>query len=156
MHIFGKMLTGAFLAISLQVSALAADGRASADEAMAMVKKAQAYLKANGQEKAIAAFNNPKGEFADRDLYIFLMDMSGKLHAHGGNARLIGKNIAEVKDSDEKQFVKYFIETAKGKGSGWVDYKWPNPVNLQIEQKSTYIEKAGDMMLGCGIYKTAK
>jgi len=47
--------------------------------------------KANGQAKALAAFNDPKGNFVSKDLYIFALDMSGKIIAHGVNAALIGK-----------------------------------------------------------------
>lgn len=36
---------------------------------------------------------------------------------------------------------------------GWVDYKWPNPVSIALEAKSSYVEKAGDVIIGCGTYK---
>jgi cytochrome c len=42
---------------------------------------------------------------------------------------------------------------AKTKGTGWVDYKWVNPVSKKIEPKSTYIQKGDEYFLGCGIYK---
>jgi hypothetical protein len=37
--------------------------------------------------------------------------------------------------------------------SGWVDDKWPNPVTKDIAQESTYVEKYGKYVIGCGIYK---
>ena len=133
--------------------AVAASDKGSAEEAIALVKKAAAYIKANGKEKAFAEFNNPSGSFKDRDLYIFAMDMNGVMNAHGVNAKLIGKNMLAIKDVDDKQFIKTFIEVANSKGKGWVDYKWPNPTSKAIEAKSTYIEKADDLVIGCGIYK---
>ena len=151
-----KLLAGlvfSLFALALSGTAFAAD-KGSADEAAAMVKKAVAYLKANGKEKAFAEFSNPNGQFKDRDLYIFVMDMSGKSLAHGANAKLIGKNLMELKDADGKSFVKSFFDVANSKGKGWVDYKWPNPVNAAVEQKSTYIEKVDDIVVGCGIYKS--
>ena len=42
-------------------ASFAAVERATAKEAEAMVKKAVAFLKANGKEKAIPEFNNNKG-----------------------------------------------------------------------------------------------
>jgi len=45
------------------------------------------------------------------------------------------------------------VEVAKGKGKGWVEYKWPNPVNSAIESKASYVERVDDMLVGSGIYK---
>jgi len=59
----------------------------------------------------------------------------------------------ELKDADGEFFIKKFIEVAKTKGNGWVDYKWVNPVSKKIEPKSTYIQKVDEYFLGCGIYK---
>ena len=97
-------------------SAVAASDKGSAEEAIALVKKAAAYIKANGKEKAFAEFNKPDGSFKDRDLYIFAMDMSGVMNAHGVNPKLIGKSLAGLKDVDDKQFIKSFIDVANSKG----------------------------------------
>ncbi|MBC7378039.1 MAG: cache domain-containing protein [Burkholderiaceae bacterium] len=128
--------------------------RGTADEATALLKKATAYLKANGRDKAFAEFNNPTGAFKDRDLYVMVYDKTGTNLAHGANAKLIGKNLVELKDADGKLIVKSFVDVAfSGAGKGWVDYKWPNPVSKAVEQKSTYIERYEDVMVGVGIYK---
>lgn len=58
-----------------------------------------------------------------------------------------------MKDADGKAFIKSLIDTAQKRGSGWVEYKWPNPVTKVIESKSTYVEKAGNLIVACGIYK---
>ncbi|MES2261379.1 MAG: cache domain-containing protein [Pseudomonadota bacterium] len=133
--------------------AAAAANVGTADEAVAMVKKAIAYLNANGKDKAFAEFNNPNGQFKDRDLYIAVLDANGMTLAHGGNAKLIGKQMIDLKDVDDKFFIKSFLDVARTKGSGWVDYKWPNPVSKVMEKKSTYVERAGDLVFICGIYK---
>ena len=146
------LLFGLF-AMTLSHAALAASDKGSADEAIALVKTAVNYVKANDKEKAYAEFNNNKGQFIDRDLYIFVFDMTGKTLAHGTNPRLLGKNMIDLKDADGKYFIKSIIEVANTKGKGWVDYKWTNPVSKAIEQKSTYIEKVGDVLVACGIYK---
>jgi len=125
----------------------------TADEAIAMVKKATAYMNANGREKTIADINRADPQFKDRDLYIFVTDMNGKQLANAATPRLIGKDILELKDSNGKYFVKELIELAKTKGSGWVDYRWPNPAKNTIESKSTYVQKVGDVLIACGIYK---
>ncbi|OGP70699.1 MAG: hypothetical protein A2Z73_02910 [Deltaproteobacteria bacterium RBG_13_60_28] len=127
--------------------------KGTADEAKALAEKAVAYFKANGKDKAIAAFNDPKGEFVKEDLYIFMMDSECNTLAHGANQKLVGKNVGELKDADGKLFMKEMAAMSK-KGGGWVDYKWTNPETKKIQDKSTYIlPLEGGLFVGCGIYK---
>ncbi len=140
----------------LMTSAAIAAEKGSRDEAVALVKKAAAYLRDNGKEKAFAEFNKPDGSFVDRDLYIFAYsaDGEGTNLAHGANPKLVGKNLLELRDADGKPIVKNFIEVANSKtGSGWVDYKWANPLTKVVEPKTSYVEKVGDVILGSGVYK---
>ncbi len=130
---------------------LAADGTPA--EAKALVKKAIDYIKANGKDKAFAEFSNPQGKFIDRDLYIFVYDMDGKCVAHGFNQKMIGKDLKEMKDPDGKYYVKDRIEIAKTKGFGWQDYKFTNPTTKKLENKTAYIEKYENYIVGCGAYK---
>lgn len=146
-----KYLMLVVTALMLSSTAWAAD-KGTADEATAMVKKAVAYVKANGKDKAFAEFSNPKGAFVDRDLYVMVYDMEGNNKAHGSNPKLIGKNLLEIKDADGVFIVKGLIDTAK-KGGGWFDYKWPNATTKAVEPKSTYVEKVDDVLIGVGIYK---
>jgi signal transduction histidine kinase len=125
----------------------------NADEAKALVEKAAAFYKANGKEKAFAEFSNPKGQFVKGELYIFVNDLQGMTLAHGGNQKLVEKNVYELKDADGKQFIKEFTDVAKSKGSGWVDYKWTNPVTKKVDEKTTFVKKVDDFIFGCGIYK---
>jgi len=139
----------------LHFSAVAAEAKGSAQEATAMVDRAVAYLKENGKEKAFAEFANPANtQFHDRDLYVFVYDMNGVALAHGNNPKMVGKNLLDMKDSDGKFIIRGFIDVAKGKGKGWVDYKWPNPATKALEQKSSYVVKTdGGLIVGAGIYK---
>jgi signal transduction histidine kinase len=130
-----------------------AQDRGPAAEAKALLDKAVVFYKANGQDKAFAAFNDSKGQFASKDLYIFALDMNGKILSHGANAGLIGKDMMGTKDADGKLFMKEMVETTKTKGKGTVDYKWENPKTKVVEQKSSYVEKVDSVVLGCGYYK---
>ena len=152
MNKFVKALVGMGVAGFLATGALAAD-RATKDEAVAMVHKAGAHLKAVGKERALADFSSKSGGFVDRDLYLMVYDMAGNNLAHGANEKLIGKNLMGIKDVDGKEPIKEFVATAKASGKGWVDYKWPNPVTKAIEAKTTYIEKFDDIVIGAGVYK---
>ena len=126
---------------------------ASQAEAKALIEKGVAFYKANGKDKAFAEFSNPKGQFTKGDLYIFVIDTKGMTMAHGGNAKLVGKDMSELKDADGKFFMKEIIKTANEKGKGWVDYKWTNPVTKKVDDKTTYVEKVDGYVFGCGIYK---
>jgi cytochrome c len=122
-------------------------------EATAMVKKAVAYLKANGKEKTLAEVSNNKGQFIDRDLYISVYDMNGNVLAHGTNPKLIGKDVMALKDPNGKEFIKDILGQAKASGKGNADYVWPNPVTKELQAKSVYFEKADDMVFSSGYYK---
>jgi cytochrome c len=124
-----------------------------ADEAKAMVEKAAALIKAEGREKALAEIGNPQGQFVKGEMYVFAYDLTATMVAHPVNAKLVGKNLMDVPDAEGKLFRKEIVELAKTKGSGWVDYKYKNPQTSKIESKTTYIQKEGDVVLCCGIYK---
>lgn len=149
--IFIVLFAGMFLLVISGLS-LAAD-KGSKAEAETMVKKAIAYVKEVGKEKALAEISNPKGKFIDRDLYVFVYDMNGKVLAHGFNQKMIGKDLIDMKDPDGKLFVKERIEIAKTKGKGWQEYKFTDPKDKKIDDKTAYVEKYEDMILGCGAYK---
>jgi cytochrome c len=147
-----RLLAG--IVILFMVAGLAyAQDRGTAAEAKTLLDKAVVFYKTNGQDKAFAAFNDSKGQFASKDLYIFALDMNGKILSHGANAGLIGKDMMGTKDADGKLFMKEMVETAKTKGKGTVDYKWENPKTKVVEQKSSYVEKVDGVVLGCGYYK---
>ncbi|CAN7408361.1 cache domain-containing protein [Pseudoduganella sp. LjRoot289] len=136
-----------------QIVGAQAAGYGTAEEAVAMVKRAGALMKAKGKDEAFKQFNEPAGSFVDRDLYIAVIDAKGTMLSHGANPKLIGKALMELKDADGKPFIKALVDLAQGSGSGWVDYKWPNPVTKLIDSKSTYVEKLGDLTIACGVYK---
>jgi cytochrome c len=130
-------------------------GAATQEDAKAMVEKGVAFWKANGKDKAIAEFNNPKGQFVKGDIYIHVQDFSGVMLANGGNQKLVGQNHMEVKDASGKFFVKEQVETAKTKGSGWVSYMWTNPATKKVQQKTAWVQKVDgeNIFIGCGIWK---
>jgi len=116
------------------------------NEAVSMVEKALAYIEKNGKERAVAEFNNPKGLFVDRSLYIFAYDFNGVNKALTTHPSLIGKNLIDMKDANGKEIIKDMIAVVK-KGGGWYDYEWDG------KQKSSYVVKVDDTLwIGCGEY----
>ena len=147
------LISTSVLGFMMAGTAHAAD-QGTAAEAEAMVKKAVAYIKANGPEKAYEEFTNGKS-FKDRDLYIIVYDLNGKNLAQGANPKLVGKDLIGLKDPDGKPLIQMFVDLAKTKGKGWVEgYKFLNPVSQKIEGKAMYLERVGDTLVGCGIYKS--
>src|SRR5471030_2310513 len=79
--------------LAISPAAFSAD-KGSADEAVAMVKKAVALIKADGKEKAFAAFSDVSNPaFHDRDLYIYVYDLNGVALAHGNNPKMVGRQL---------------------------------------------------------------
>jgi signal transduction histidine kinase len=147
-------LGGIAISLGLLAAPVYAADKGSANEAVAMVKKAVALIKSDGKEKAFAAFSDPANkDFHDRDLYIYVYDLNGVAVAHGVNPKLVGKNLLDMKDNEGKPMIQEMVKVAREKGNGWVDFKWPNPVTKAVESKSGYVERAGDLLVGSGIYK---
>jgi len=150
---FLSALVRSVLVSLVMLGAAHAQDRGTAAEAETMVKKAVAYIKANGAEKSYEEFTNGKS-FKDRDLYIIVYDLNGKCLAQGANAKLVGKDLIGLKDPDGKLIIKLFVDLAKEKGKGWVEgYKFMNPVTQKMEGKAMYLERVGDTLVGSGIYK---
>lgn len=149
-----RAILGMILVASLVLTstAFAADLGTPA-EAEALVKKAISFVKVNGKDKAFAEFTNKNGQFVDRDLYIFVYDMSGTCLAHGQNPKMVGKDLSDLTDPSGKAFVKERIMLAKTKGKGWQNYKFSEPATKKIKDKTAYIEKYEDIIVGSGAYK---
>jgi cytochrome c len=133
------------------VTTACAQERATLEQAKAMVKKARAYIQKVGPEKAYAEISNPKGQFVDREIYIYVYDKNLNNLAHGGNQRLIGKNLADLRDTDGVYLNKGLLEVAQ-KGGGTFKFRFLNPATKTIEVKTGYAEMEGDVMVGSGVY----
>lgn len=133
-------------------AALAADS-ATKDEAQVMVKKAVAYVKTEGAEKAYPVISTKGGQFSDKDLYIVVYGLDGKVLAHGANQKLVGKDMIEVQDVDGKYFVKERAELGRKQASFWQDYKFVNPVTKKVEPKEMYCERESETVVCGGVYK---
>jgi methyl-accepting chemotaxis protein len=126
---------------------------ATSVDAQEMVEKAHAYVKANGKAKALAAFNNTRGEFVKGELFIFAQDFQGIILAYGGNTAMVGQNLYESRDINGKYLGKGMINIAKTEGNGWYEYHFLNPHTNAVQPKVTYIQKVDDYYIACGIYK---
>ncbi len=155
-----KALISGVLALTLAIfsfsPAFAQEEHGTKEEAVSLVKKAIDYYKKNGGDKTYAAINNQDPNFKIKDLYLFAAPLkpTSPLLAHGANIKMVGKDLSQLKDADGNFIARMMSEVAQSKdGKGWIEYKWPNPVSKQIEQKTTYIERIDDIYFACGVYK---
>jgi hypothetical protein len=150
-RVFTK-LSAIAAAVIFACAAAAADG-AGKDDAIAMVKKATTFIKEQGPDKAYPEISNKAGRFIDRDLYVVVYQLDGKVLAHGSNEKFVGKDMLDAQDVDGKLYVKERVELAGKQASFWQDYKFVNPVSKKVEPKQMYCEKLDNTAVCAGIYK---
>lgn len=126
---------------------------ATKDDAVAMVKKAVDYIKAEGTEKGYAEISKKTGQFVRGDLYIAVVDFEGTLLAYGARAILVGRNLMDFTDPDGKEVVKERVELAKKEPSFWQTYKFMNPLTRTVEPKEMYCERLDETIVCGGVYK---
>jgi len=163
---FNKLIAAIFICLFV-VNPVSAQQRATPFEAKKLVEQAAVYVKANGEEKALKEFRNPNGTFVKNelyllgydlsealkdDLYVFAYDLKGVMVANPKAPKLVGKNLYDEPDSKGKLFRKEIIDLVNSRGSGWVDYTYMNPATRQEENKITYCQKAGNLIVCCGAY----
>ena len=126
---------------------------ATKEQAVAMVQKAVAFLKAQGPEKGYAEIDSKSGQFVQGDLYIAVVGLDGTLLAYGADGHRVGDNVMDLKDSDGKEVIKERVELAKKQPSFWQSYKFMNPVSKTVEPKQMYCERLNETVVCAGIYQ---
>ena len=127
--------------------------RSTSDDARKLLDAASAQIKKQGMAKALASFNDTRGNFVHDDLYVFAVNLqSGKFEAHGMNPKWTGTDASDLHDVEGKPLVKEMLALAKSKGEGTVDYVWRNPVTNTVEKKRTFIRRENGSLIGVGFY----
>jgi signal transduction histidine kinase len=147
MKLVKSLLVSSLLACSFSV--FAADEMGTPDEAKAMSEQAATLVNEKGEE-AFEAFSAKDGEFLAKDLYVFCMDMEGKMLSHAVKPELVGQNLMEFDKYGDKLFENMIATAESDEGQGWVDYKWPYPGTEEISDKTSYVIK-NDKGFFCGV-----
>ena len=127
--------------------------RSTSDDARKLLDAASAQIKKQGMARALASFNDTRGNFIHDDLYVFAVNLqSGKFEAHGMNPKWTGTDASDLHDVEGKPLVKEMLALAKSKGEGIVDYVWRNPVTNTVEKKRTFIRRENGSLIGVGFY----
>jgi cytochrome c len=126
----------------------------------ALVDSAAALIESKGQA-AFAEFAEKGGRWYQGETYVFVDGMDGTVLVNPPSPEIVGTNLRDSKDARGKMFMREFIETAKTKGAGWVDYWWPEPGTRNPVKKMSYLRKATmpdgkTVIVGAGIYVEGK
>jgi len=81
------------------------------------------------------------------------VDLDGVMLAHGANPKLVGKDMSEAHDASDIRFAQEAAKLGQEKGSGWIEYKFVNPVTKEVQPKICFVEKYESVVICCGIYK---
>ena len=75
----------------------------------------------------------------DRDGYLFVNDYNGVVLAHHFKPALEGTNVLALKDQNGIFYFREFIDQAKQKGSGYVEYLFDKPSKGKAVTKPVFI-----------------
>src|SRR5436305_15135213 len=101
-----RQIVSAIAATAIFAGAAAAADGAGKDDAIAIVKKATAFTKEQGPDKAYPEISNKAGRFIDRDLHVVRYQLDGKVLAHGSNETVVDNDKIEAQVLDGKVFAK--------------------------------------------------
>lgn len=121
-------------------------------DAVALAEKGARYMAIHGKDAMAGKINGRDPEFNKGALYLAMRNLQGITIAHPIPS-IIGKNLLDVPDADGKAFRREMVAVANGAGKGWVNYKYSNPVSREVESKTTYVLRVGDVALEAGVYK---
>jgi cytochrome c len=121
-------------------------------QAEQLVAKTVAALRVD-RAKTYAAITAKETAWVQGDLYPVVYDLHGKVLAHGQNARMVGKDVLDLRDANGRPFIRERMELAAARDSFWQDYAFLDPVTKSILPKRMYCERTAEMVVCAGIYK---
>jgi len=126
----------------------------SADEARELVDRAlELRQRSGGRDAFIREVTAKHSGLFDRDMYVFVLDHSGKYLAFAGNQAKVGTRVQDVAGIDGNALMQSILNQAEA-SPGWVEYEISNPLTGQVQTKMSYVLKVDDVYVGCGVYKS--
>lgn len=122
-----------------------------AEEARELLTKAIVRYKVKG-DSALAEFSR-QGAFTKGNLYIYVIDIKGKMLASGGpSAILIGRNISPLLDESLRQAFARVLDAPQTDEMQSDEYRWVNWHDNRIERKRAYYQRIDDKIFAAGYY----
>jgi methyl-accepting chemotaxis protein len=125
----------------------------TAQEAVALVQKAAALHRSSPRELFLGKITDKASGFHDRDMYVFVLDPSGRYLAFGGNPAKVGTRVQDIPGIAGDKLVHDIVAQAQ-QGPGWVEYDITNPATGVVQTKMSFVSQMDDWYVGCGVYKT--
>ncbi len=149
----------AFVAVAVPCPALAQGTPPDSPQArkiVALVDRAVALIAARGKTAAFEEFRKKGSEWFDGETYLFSYDAKANVLLNPAFPKREGTNVSGQTDANGKKFHDLMLETARTKGSGWVDYMFPKPGQTTPSHKWTYVKRVtidgAPALLGAGFY----
>ncbi len=105
-----------------------------------LVNEAAGLIERTGRAAAFKEFRKKDSIWFSGDTYLFVYDLKSNVLFNAAFPEREGTNTTGQKDANGKLFHREFIRVAQSKGSGWVDYMFPKPGQIQPSQKWAYVE----------------
>ncbi len=125
----------------------------TAEEAVSLVRKAAALHKSMPWNLFLRTLTDKTQPYHDRDMYVFVLDSAGTYLAFGGNPDKVGTRVQDIPGINGDRLVRDIVAQAQ-QGPGWVEYDITNPATGGVQTKMSFVARAGDAYLGCGVYKS--
>jgi hypothetical protein len=149
----------ALMALSVSTGAMAQS--ATLGQAKDLVKKGRAYLRDQGCDKTFKEITEGSmfKDAAHKELYLYVYNEKLVNLAHGGNPRLVGKDLWEMRDTKGRLLNQELLKAAKA-GGGSVEFDFLNPGTGNVDPKIGWAEMetrttCGPVMIGSGVYRRA-
>ncbi|WP_315737241.1 MULTISPECIES: methyl-accepting chemotaxis protein [unclassified Bradyrhizobium] len=86
--------------------------------------------------------------------YFFVTDMTAKMLMHPISTKLVGQDVADMKDPNGKKLFIEMIDVVRQHGRGFVDYDWPKPGSETPQPKLTHVAGFApwNWLVGTGVY----
>lgn len=119
---------------------------------VAFVEEAVRYARADGKERALAAFNDPNGSFVRGERYVFAYDLAGTVLALPADPASVGTSHWNLTDPNGVRMVREMREAARD--GGFVTYITDHRLDRPgTWEKRVYVAMAGDdWFVGSGTY----
>lgn len=151
----------AVMASAILISSASAESTAR-EKCVAKCKEAVQLINDKGLDAAFTVVNSKDGGFAWSGSYLFIVDFQGKQLASAMFPQHNGQSIIGMKNKDGRMVIQEFIDVAKTKGEGWLEYLWPNPEEMKkpaeqriSSKKTTYVLRVPgqDLFVVAGVHE---
>ncbi len=125
--ILGTLFVGLAMANGNNSSSYILNSEAK-EELVAFVNEAKDFVLAEGKDKALQVFNDPKGKFSRGELYIIAHDINGTILAHPYAHETVGLNRLNVADPNGVTYASA-VQNLDKRGGGFTYFIRPNPAH---------------------------